>query len=196
MIVNGEFIDLNLISVDKALQIMMNNEEKFLSCKYNNSELEEVFPSTPTRVNGLFEIAGILKRENAILDVNYGFNGTITKTQSFEISKSSNIPVARIWAEKKIEYLEMDYTKNQDEIFQLGSKFNIITPNTAFIVLDRVADYLQYNIMPPDELKEEYNKLLAKYEKEEEVSPKVIEERNLERMEKLKSWYLNPMVIS
>jgi len=193
---NGEFIDLNFTSLEKALEIMQNSDEKYLSCSYNKSEIKEVFPNSPTRVFGHFEIAGILKSETAMLEINYGQQGKITKTQSFEIRKGSNAPISRIWAEKKMEDLEMNYLKNQQEIFQLGVKFNILTQNTAFIVLDRVEDYLQHNIQPPNELKEEYNKLLTNYKKEQEVSPKVVQERNLERMKRLKSWYLNPIKTS
>jgi tetratricopeptide (TPR) repeat protein len=193
---NGEFIDLNFTSLEKALEIMQNSDEKYLSCSYNKSEIKEVFPNKPTRVFGHFEIAGILKSETAMLEINYGQRGKITKTQSFEIRKGSNAPISRIWAEKKMEDLEMNYLKNRQKIFQLGVKFNILTQNTAFIVLDRVEDYLQHNIQPPNELKEEYNKLLTNYKKEQEVSPKVVQERNLERMKRLKSWYLNPIKTS
>ncbi|WP_167605889.1 VIT domain-containing protein [Maribellus sediminis] len=195
-VTDGEFIDLNFTSVDEALQMMLHTEEKFLSCNYNNSKLKEVFPNTPTRINGYFELAGILTGEKAVLDVNYGNSGTITKTQTFEISKISNTAISRIWAGKKIAALEMNYKRNEKEILQLGSKFNIVTPNTAFIVLDRVEDYVQYNISPPEELKDEYNKVLATFVKEKEVSPKVIHKRNLERIERLQSWYVNPIPTS
>ena len=193
---SGDFIDLNRITLEKALKIMQKNEDKFLSYNYNKSEIEEVFPDYPCRVNEYFEIVGILKSEKATLNVNYGHIGLITNTQSYEICKNSDIHISRIWAEKKIESLELNYSKNQDEIFQLGQKFKIVTPNTAFIVLDRVEDYVEHKIVPPDELKEEYNKLLAKYEKNQELTPKAIEEKNIARIEKLKSWYINPIKTS
>ena len=190
---NGEFIDLNMLNPAKAMEIVKVDEEKFLSCKYKHSEIKEVYPDKAIRVNEYFEIAGILKGERATLDVNYGYAGHVTKTQSFEITKGSNTPVSRIWAAKKIEALEMDYAKNKQEIYQLGSKFNIVTPNTSFIVLDRVEDYVAHQITPPDELKEEYNKLMASREKEQEKTPEMIRKENAERMEKLKAWYENPV---
>ncbi|PKP35317.1 MAG: hypothetical protein CVU00_03030 [Bacteroidetes bacterium HGW-Bacteroidetes-17] len=187
---NGEFIDLNVFTLKKALEIMQKNEEKFLSCNYNNSEIEEVYPNIASRVDGgFFEMVGILKSNDALLNVNYGHRGNIIKTQSFKISKVSDTPVSRIWASKKIEALGMNYSKNREEIYKLGKKFNIITPNTSFIVLDRIEDYVEYDIIPPDELKEEYYKLLANHEKEQELSPKMIRERNLERIKRLMSWY-------
>ncbi len=214
---NGELIDLNRLSPGKALELIRMNEEKFLSCDYAHTELKEVFPDKPERVNGYLELAGILKGEKASLTVNYGSGGHVTKSRTYEITKGSNAPVSRIWAVKKIEALEMDYEncdketaksklvsgfagrkqfvrseKSKKEILQLGCRFNVITPNTSFIVLDRVEDYVTHQITPPDELKEAYHKLMASRVKEQEKSTEVIRNENMERMSWLKLWYEDP----
>ncbi len=193
---NGEFIDLSTTSVNDALNVMLKNEEKFLSCTYEENEIEQVFPCTPSRVDGFIEISGILKTDDASITVNYGYGTTITKKQVFRINKATSASVARVWASKKIEALTMDYDKNKKEIEALGSRFNIVTKNTAFIVLDRVEDYFTYNIPPPDDLKEEYNRLFKNREKrnaKEEESNKWIEPNNIARVDRLKLWYDNPL---
>ncbi len=193
---NGEFIDLNVVSMGKALDIMKTDDEKFLSCTFNPSEIKEAFPNAACRVGEYFDLAGILKTDKANLKLNYGTKNTVTQTQSFEISKVSDAPVSRIWASKKIQALVVDEEKNQEEIMRIARKFNVVTSNTAFIVLDRVEDYVAHGIVPPEELKEEYYKLLAFSKNNEVISPEIIQQRNIERNVKLKSWYVNPPQVS
>lgn len=193
---NGEFIDLNVISGEKALEILKTDEEKFLSCTFNPSEIKEVFPNAACRVDEYFDLAGILKTDKANLKLNYGTKNKETQTQSFEISKVSDAPVSRIWAGKKIQALMADEEKNQEEIMRIARKFNVVTSNTAFIVLDRVEDYVAHGIVPPEELKEEYYKLLGISKNNEVITPELIQQRNIERTGKLKSWYVNPPQVS
>jgi tetratricopeptide (TPR) repeat protein len=191
----GEFVDLNMLSVEKALAHITEKEEKLISTEYSNNELEEVYPNTPWRAGEYFEIAGILKKENATLKVNFGHKNAVTKTLSFNIGEGADAPVARIWAGKKIEALKTFHPENKDEIYKLGQKFNIVTPDASFIVLDRTEDYLEHDIPPPPELKKEYDELLAKRMVVPETSNETINQRNLERFKRLKSWYENPVAV-
>lgn len=188
----GEFIDLNVLTVEKALKLLKTEEEMFLSCSYDSSKIKEVYPEAPCRVNESFELSGILHADKADIILNYGTRSKITQSQKFEISKASEAPVARIWASKKIQALASDQEGNEKQILALAQRFRIVIPNTAFLVLDRVEDYVAHGIIPPDELKEEYNKLRGHWVKPYEPSPKVIEERNTERVNRLKAWYTNP----
>lgn len=192
----GVFIDLNVLSVEKALKNMNQDNEMFISCTFDPSSIMEVYPNTPGSVNEYFELSGILKADHGDLTVNYGTQNKITQRQTIEIHQASQAPVARIWASKKIQSMMEDPENNQKEMMQLGQKFNIVTANTAFIVLDRVEDYVAHGIIPPDELKEEYNKMLANQFPIEALSPKVIQERNIDRLNQLKSWYTNPPKVS
>lgn len=188
---HGEFIDLNRLSLEKALKIMQSDEEKFLSCTYNSSHIKELYPNKPTSVGNYFEIAGILLTDKTSLKVNFGRKGKIKQSQTFEISKRNKADVARIWASKKIETLELNSEKNKKEILALGQKFNIVTSNSSFIVLDRVEDYVTHKILPPRELREAYYKLLDITKSTDDLMPEEILRWNLERMSKLAAWYEN-----
>lgn len=192
----GEFIDLNVLSVEKALKRMNQNNEMFISCTFDPSNIMEVYPNTASPVGEYFELSGILKTDRGEITVNYGTRNKITQRQTFEIHQASEAPVARIWASKKIQSMMDDPENNQQEIMRLGQKFNIVTANTAFIVLDRVEDYVAHGIIPPDELKEEYKKLLANQFPIEKLSPQIIQERNIARLDQLKSWYTNPPAVA
>lgn len=188
---NGEFIDLNRISIEKALKVLQSDEEKFLSCTYNSSHIKELYPNIPTSIGDYFEIAGILLTDKTQLKVNYGRKGKIKQSQSFEISKRNKSDVARIWASKKIASLELDEENNQKEILTLGQKFNIVTSNSSFIVLDRVEDYVAHKILPPEELREAYYRLLDITKSTDDLMPEEILRSNLERVTRLAAWYEN-----
>ncbi|MCZ4694489.1 DUF2135 domain-containing protein [Ancylomarina euxinus] len=188
---NGEFIDLNRISIAKALNVMQSDEEKFISCSYNTSHIKELYPNRATSVGDYFEIAGILLTNKTQLRVNYGKKGEIKQSQSFEINKKNQADVARIWASKKIASLEFDEEINQKDILTLGQKFNIVTSNSSFIVLDRVEDYVAHKILPPEELREAYYNLLAKTKGRDELMPEEIERLNIQRVTSLATWYEN-----
>ncbi|MEI9806733.1 MAG: TonB-dependent receptor plug domain-containing protein [Bacteroidota bacterium] len=46
-----------------------------------------------------------------------------------------------------------------ENILEFGLREKIVTPHTAYIVLERTEDYIKYNIAPPEELEEECEKL-------------------------------------
>lgn len=193
---NGEFINLNILSVKQALEILSYDQEKFLSYTYDDSEIAEVYPNRPTRVSDYFEVTGILKSNKAEFKLNYGSNKGITVSQSFKINKESNAPVSRIWAGKKIEALMYDYDNNKEEILKLSQEHNIVTKNTSFIVLDRVIDYVTHKIVPPEALRADYYKLLSKQENNKSKTPDRLYEENKKRINRLKSWYENPPKVS
>ena len=70
--------------------------------------------------------------------------------------------VAHQWAVKKVAALGTDYEANKDEILETAKKYNVVTEGTSLIVLDSVQDYVRYGIVPPDELRVEYDRLVAR----------------------------------
>ena len=194
---NGDFIDLSIITKERALELLSSDEDKFLSCKYNSSFIKEVYPKMPMRVDNYFELVGILIKDNAELTINFGNKSGISQSKTFTIQKQSNTPVvARIWATKKIAHLDYNYKENKEDIFSLSQKYNIISKNTAMLVLDMVEDYVAHKITPPEELKDEYNRLIAlqKEQDQAKLSSKEIQEININRIERLTKWYKNPIV--
>jgi tetratricopeptide (TPR) repeat protein len=191
---NGEFINLGSISQERAIQLMRSDEEKYLSCSYDSSEISEVYPNTSRQTGKYFEIAGILKDSAADLTVNFGNLDGITQSKFFNIGEGIRAPVERIWAGKKIESLSMDPERNKNQILDLSKLFTIITKNTALVVLDRIEDYVQYEIVPPEEMKKEYFALLANKKKVVQSDTVSVQKINSERSKKLFAWYENPIL--
>ncbi|MDR2841213.1 MAG: DUF2135 domain-containing protein [Paludibacter sp.] len=155
---NGKFINLNALSSANLKNELLYETLHFLGVETNNA-VSEVHPSVSTPVNGNFSIAGILNGNQANLTLRFGYGNKIeeritVKLNSKEAQKQGN--VHRIWAQKKINELDMRYEKNKDELTALGQQFGIVTRNTSLIVLETLQDYITYNIVPPAELQAEY----------------------------------------
>lgn len=188
---NAEFINLQKLTPEQALKTLQVDEEKLLQCTYSATDLADVYPSHPVRVGEYVQLCGILKKETAQVELQYGFKKQATQTQNFTISKSTNAPIQRIWAQQKIEDLTVEYDKNKYEILRLGQKFNIITQNASFLVLDRIEDYVQHEIVPPVEMQAEYYKRIAQKPKVQDVNPETQIADIIGRVDRLNRWY-NP----
>lgn len=160
---HGVYIDLSSASLQEAQKLISESVYSYLGAKYDKEAITDVYPSLPCPVSETFSVAGIMKTKNAKMVLYFGFGREVTDSLVCEISaldgqKAGN--VKRIWAQKKLAELDMDYVKNEKEITAMAKKYSIVTRNTSLIVLDRVEDYVRYGIVPPDELLEEYNRLI------------------------------------
>jgi len=190
---SGEFVNLNNLTDEEALNLLTQDREKFLSCSYKKSEIGDIYPNIATHVGKTLDIVGILKSQKAKLVVNFGDQNGITKRETFIITKGKDSPnISHLWASKKLDFLSLDREKNKKSIKRLSQKYNIITRDMAFIVLDSVEDYVKYKIRPPKELREEYNRVISQIKKDKRDRQKEIKIDNLRRINELKSWYKNP----
>lgn len=56
---------------------------------------------------------------------------------------------ARRWAELRVAELEADRQRHRAQIRRLGEQFRLLSAETSLIVLDELADYVRYEIVPP-----------------------------------------------
>ncbi len=159
----GSFINLNEIKVELALDKILYQNLKFLGIK-ENFLVTEVYPSIGTAVSGSFSISGISlnPKNDLILLFGYDNYAIIEKKVNLnaETQLSTEVNIEKLWAQKKIADLDLQYKKNEQEIETMGKKYGIITQNTSLIVLENIADYIQYDIVPPTELREEFDRIL------------------------------------
>jgi len=159
----GELIDLNKDDNEKALVKLTTVPLHFLGIK-NSTAVEENYPSLPVAVGRTFSMAGITRNPNQTLTLQYGFGNKVSyeKEVTLDFGKDGvdSLDVAKLWAQKKIAELDIEYNANRQEIESLGKRFGIITRNTSLIVLESVNDYIQYNIEPPAELRAQFDEIM------------------------------------
>lgn len=158
----GSYINLNEMSQKEALNHLIHQYIRLISVSYNQSEMKDVYPKTGVEVNENLSIVGCMSAKTAVLKLNLGYGDKVEKTLEYTISSLSDnlgANVKRIWAQKKVSELEQNSKENKDEIKELCMKYGLVSDYTSLIVLETVWDYIQYEIEPPVELREEYDRI-------------------------------------
>ncbi len=159
----GNFINLNQLNLSDALNKLQFQSLKFLGIK-DNYMVTEIYPMVGTPVSGSFSMCGIsLKKSNEIV-LQFGYDETpiLEKTIIIDASNqaTNEVSIEKLWAQKKIAFLEINYKDHAAEIETLGKKYGIVTQNTSLIVLEALNDYIQYEIIPPAELRDEFDRIM------------------------------------
>jgi hypothetical protein len=156
----GELIDLMSLSVDKAKDLLRWEPLRFLGVKGAG----ECYPSLPTIVTGALTVAGMVDQPVKTVVLQFGYGKKVTKEMAVELDLArqgaTGVDLGRIWAQKKIAELDERYADNEVAIRHLGRSYGIVTRNTSLVVLENILDYVAYEISPPMELREEYDRLL------------------------------------
>ena len=159
----GELVDLTKDDVTKAINRLTTQPLHFLGIK-NGASVEDNYPSLPVAISGAFSIAGVTRNPNQTITLQYGYGTRVSMekavTLDLQLNAVDNVDVAKLWAQKKISELDINYNENRQEIESLGKRFGLITRNTSLIVLESVNDYIQYEIDPPAELRSAYDAIM------------------------------------
>ncbi len=184
----GKFINLAENSVDKGFITLNESNVQFLGIQ--NQEVTEVYPVIGTEITKDFSVTGICPSNLKKLTLAFGRNGKVLFTKEINLEKASNgLDVSKIWAQNKVDFLEMDFDGNKDDIAEIGKQFSIVTANTSLIVLENVSDYVKYKILPPDELLVAYNDLMKNQTEENEYQKNNLLDEAFTTVEDLRIWW-------
>jgi hypothetical protein len=187
----GKLIDLNTLEPEAALNELTKESLHFIRAVYNpNDVLDLTTPVTNNLQNG-FAISGELKKDAATVKLEFGFGNTVTQVKSITIKKGSRPApnIGRIWASTTIDNLDLESEPNKQSITDLGKQFSIVTRYTSLLVLDRVEDYVQYEITPPADLQAEYFALLKEKQRADKSITQTAYDDAVAAMNDMKSWY-------
>lgn len=190
---NGKFINLNALSDKEANQLLMKEMLRFLGIKPNNN-IREAYPSVATPVQGNIAIAGIVDTPDASIVLQFGYSDDVIFEKKIELNadkySGNEVDVYRIWAQKKIAEMDLQYEKNRDDIMELGKQFGIVTRGTSLMVLETIEDYITYQITPPEELREEYERKRHWNTSQQHIS---LFSRTKYAINGLESWWRTPL---
>ena len=151
----GRIINLATTSMSQAISIN-NKGENWLMAISSSSGKTVIDQSLPVPLSKNIFLNGTMFTSSDTLIIKYGYNNRVTGIQ--KVYLSSNIECAtgnieRIPAFRRFEELLNSY--DWERILEFGLKEKMVTANTAFIVLEKVEDYIKYNITPPKELEKQ-----------------------------------------
>lgn len=186
--VGGKFINLNENSVENAFKQINESSVQFLGIINNTAG--EVYPISTNDVNNGISISGISQYPNAKLTMMFGRNGKVEFNKELDLSKATqNLEISKIWAQSKVNYLELNLEQHKTEIEEIGKQFSIVTSNTSLIVLENVSDYVKYKINPPAELQSEFNKLSKQGFEQNETRKADLLKNAIAKAKELKEWW-------
>ncbi len=188
---NGTFINLISESPSTAANHLLNSASRLLAVEAHPEELAQVFPEAPKPVQGIFSVAGVLRIAEAKIRLRFGFPGNVGTPVDLVVRKDENkSPLAALaWARLKIACLEHDYDQNKGDIRRTAQEFGLATHGTSLIVLDRVEDYVEYGITPPEDLREWYDALHRESVQQREKNTKDHVDKVAELFEEKVNWW-------
>lgn len=179
-------------SVSIAGKMIQAHDQITLQYGYGNKVIkEEIIHLEASRGNGhtrnTLNTARNAERASAFLNDPQTSKSVLRKPQ---------LNIARLWAQKKLEELDLNYEQNKEEIEQTGKEFGLVTRNTSLLVLENASDYVRYEIDPPAELLAEYRQI-SKQERASMLSVKTdLLERTKSMNQTLLSWWnVKPKVV-
>ncbi|RKE44409.1 VIT domain-containing protein [Sphingobacterium detergens] len=186
----GKMVNLTNTTITQAYNALNSIDLLFLGVKEQYA-FTEIYPEKGSPVQSYFSVSGLGKDSGAKeITLLVGDGTQIIKEIKVPLKPDNGeIDLQQIWAQKKINALDIQYDDHRDEIEAIGKQFGIVTRNTSLIVLENVEDYIRYAITPPAELLPEFNRLIKeeRIEKEERVADLLTQAQNI--TEQLQSWW-------
>lgn len=186
----GKMVNLTNTTITQAYNTLNSIDLLFLGVKEQYA-FTEIYPEKGSPVQSYFSVSG-LGKDNGAKEITLlvGDGTRIIKEIKVPLKPDNGeIDLQQIWAQKKINALDIQYEDHREEIEAIGKQFGIVTRNTSLIVLENVEDYIRYEITPPAELLPEFNRLKKeeRIEKEERVADLLTQAQNITEL--LQSWW-------
>ncbi|WP_404981946.1 VIT domain-containing protein [Capnocytophaga granulosa] len=190
----GSFINLNTQEVSQAVKALQYQAFQVLDYKVKKGNVVNLYPQKGTLVGENFTFSGYLNSEDATLVVSLGYPNKVIVEKELTFSKNTAASdeefalLRRVWAEKKIAQLRREGAESK-AIDVVGRRYGIVTEGNSLIVLETAEDYVHYQITPPKELEQEYNKLSSEINSEKMEEQKQALERVISQSKKQTSWW-------
>ena len=190
----GSFINLNTQEVSEAVKALQYQAFQVLDYKVKKGNVVNLYPQKGTLVGENFTFSGYLNSEDATLVVSLGYPNKVIVEKELTFSKNTAASdeefalLRRVWAEKKIAQLRREGAESK-AIDVVGRRYGIVTEGNSLIVLETVEDYIRYQITPPKELEQEYNKLSSEINSEKMEEQKEALERVISQSKEQTSWW-------
>ncbi len=187
----GAFVDLTRTSTVAAVRAMLEAPMRLVNV--HASGAKDIVVSPRDAQTGRVAVAGVLTAPDALVELEWQ-NSANTVKRRIKVSDKAKPQagggfVTQTWARMKLATLEPEYHLHRAEIQRLGKAFSLVTRGTSLIVLDRVEDYARYEIVPPAELRAEYDRLRGQVQQAKEKDRAAHLEAVVKHFEDKISWW-------
>jgi Ca-activated chloride channel family protein len=152
-----------LIEVDPAKPGAASNALLFEEARveqFSATGASDLVLESPNAIGGMVRVAGRLLPASGQLSLTVANAGKSERINvALDGAMQEHPLAANLWASLRLRALEADFELHRGEIGRLGRKFGIPTRETSLIVLERLDDYLRYDIEPPAMYADAYKQL-------------------------------------
>lgn len=149
----GQIVNLVLNDIDAAI-IKTEQAENFLMQCSSFGQTVKVFEQLPLVLDKTISISGNYTGDDTLVFM-YGNNSGVNKIEKFYLPGNelcNNETYRKLKMLKSYDSMMATYNWQNMVVFGVDEK--VVTPQTAFLVLERVEDYIRYHIAPPKELEQ------------------------------------------
>ena len=184
----GRFVDLGSVTPAAGAALLGQHALRILSVDAQGAA--HIVTSSVYPANGRVLLAGELMEKTARLRIEAGLPGSRSQVVEVPIGRAASGKMAApTWARLRIAELEAEYDLNRAEIRRLGKSFGLVTRETSLIVLDRIEDYVRHEIVPPAELRADYERLRLAGVQRRQADKRAHLERIVRLFEQKQAWW-------
>lgn len=158
----GTYVNLTSQTADKAIELLKFQRLYVSSLHTTEGVTNRIFTSLTPDERQLIVTGQLISSSAQIaIEVN-----NVREQQQINLSLTTDdvqpdLPAPRLWAMHQIDKWLVRKEQNKAAIINLSQKFGIVTDYTSLMVLDRLEDYIRFEIDPPAELRAQYDEWMS-----------------------------------
>ncbi|WP_430813865.1 VIT domain-containing protein [Carboxylicivirga sp. RSCT41] len=156
----GTYIDLSVLALNDALVMLEKQQITAEADNMNDHTSDVIITLSPNKKH--LVMTGKVHHEDALLAIKLYSGSNELERYEMEIPEEQSyhdIPVARIWASQRINVLLRNKQKHKNDIISLATRYGVVSDYTSLMVLERLEDYIRFEVEPPAEWKGEYTRI-------------------------------------
>ncbi|HNU01242.1 MAG: carboxypeptidase regulatory-like domain-containing protein [Acidobacteria bacterium] len=137
------------------------------------AQVDQLLPAAGCPVAGAVILAGRLAGGQAAVALRYERGRSETRSVRFQVDRAG-APAGELlrtyWAQRKVRELMAFPEQYRAELVELGRRYGLVTPGTSLLVLERLDQYIEFEVEPPacfPEWREAYAQRLSEKRKEQ-----------------------------
>ncbi len=154
----GRLLDLGLLSPQEALDLVVNPSP--VVSEFSGDGIANVQGIGISAVGRVTVIGRLMAdQSDAELVLSDGRRFPVTLSRS---GAKQGKTLAAAWAARRIDELSPSADNHREELLAVGRRFSIVSPVSSMIVFERLDQWLEYDIEPPESLAEIHEEWLKK----------------------------------
>lgn len=168
---------------------------QYLGLTPETTGVDQVYPSLPRSVADDQIVCGRMRQTGCRIGLSYGRRGKSEQVSELDTAVEPVMPgnlLETFWAYKKVAELAQQAERNDEDIRRTASQYGLVTALTSLIVLERLDQYIEHGIMPPEslpQLRQQYRRHIDDLEAQRKGREKSKMERVLAMWRERLDWY-------